>query len=76
MRRDEEAHARAAARAGARLPRRLLAERGGERERVEVDAGRCEAELRVVAAAEAGGQLDDPGPVRPEHDLRVGRARR
>src|ERR671925_669041 len=74
LRRDEEARAGAA---DLRLgPRRLerLAERGRDREPVELDAERGVAELGVVAAAEARGKLDHLRPVGSEPELRVRRA--
>ena len=45
-----------------------------ERELVQVDAEHGAAELRVVAAAEPGGELDDVRPALADDDLRVGRA--
>src|SRR5829696_4606186 len=58
-----------------RRMRNLLAECSRERELVQVDAERELAELRVVAAAEPRGQLDDARAARADHDLRVRRAR-
>ena len=49
-------------------------ERGCQREPVQVDAEGRPAELGVVSAAEASGELDHTGPAGPEDDLRVGRA--
>ena len=73
LRSDEKADA------GAAPPVRLgrldpLPERGGERERVEVDVDGRGAELGVVAAADPRGQLDDPRAVRSVDDLRVRRS--
>ena len=72
---DEEAHAGPACRRmwHRRLDR--LAESARERETVQVDAERGEAELRVVTSAQPRRELDDPRPVRADHDLRVRRAR-
>ena len=56
--------------ARARVP---LAERGSDRERVQVDTGRGPAELGVVPAAEPRGDLHHHRPVRPEAELRVRR---
>src|SRR5262249_22199805 len=75
-RRDEEADARAA---DARLrrdavPRDLLAERGGDRELVEVHAQGGAAELRVMAAAESRRELADERALLRDEDLRVRRA--
>jgi hypothetical protein len=50
-----------------------LAERGGDRERVEVDTERGAAELGVVPAAEPGCDLHHHRPVRAEPHLRVRR---
>src|SRR5919197_85218 len=74
LRRHEEARDGAAhLRLG---PRQLdrLAERSGERERVQVDPERSAAELRVMAAAEPSRELDDPRAVPSEPELRVGGA--
>ena len=65
LRRDEEANAGAA---DARLRARrldLLAERGGERELVQVDAECFGAQLGVVTPAQARGELDQPRPSGP-----------
>src|SRR4051812_29203052 len=58
-RRDEEADAGAADACLRRdlLPADRLAERGRDRHVVQVDAQRCAAQLRVVAAAESSGEL-------------------
>ena len=74
-RRDEEArHAPPTRACGASTcAADRLAERGRERERVQVDAERGAAELRVVPAAEPRGELDDLRALRADDDLRVGR---
>src|SRR5262245_55804898 len=74
-RRDEEAHARAAHLRGRRhcCRQHVLAERRGKGGAVEVDAEGDAAELRVVAAAEARGQLADPRPIGPDEHLRIAR---
>src|SRR5580765_1217569 len=54
--------------------RDLLAERGAEGSPVQVDAERDPAELGVVPAAKAGGELADTSAVGPDEDLRVARA--
>src|SRR5829696_137475 len=72
--RDEEADARAvgARRRGEALAHDALAERGVDRERVQIDADRHAAELRVVAAADARGQLaDERRPAFRNEHLRV-----
>src|ERR1051325_5841108 len=56
------------------LRRNLLAERGREREPVEVDPERRLAELRLVAAADPGRELQHERPVRAEPDLRDARS--
>ena len=60
-------------RLGGAAARRASPSAADEREAVQVDAERGRAELRVVAAAQARGQLDHARPVRPDPDLRVGR---
>src|SRR4051794_37019120 len=74
--RDEEADDGAAR--GRDRPERLVRDRLPERSRqgeaVQVDVERRPAELRVVPAAEAGGQLDDVCTALADDDLRVRRA--
>src|SRR3954454_16109067 len=57
-----------------RLARDRLPERSRKGEPVQVDVERRRAELRVVPAAEAGGQLDDVCTALADDDLRVRRA--
>src|SRR5436190_18713916 len=75
-RRDEEAHA-GTADLGDRCQRPrgdFLAEGRGQRGAVQVDTERDTAELGVVAAAQARGQLADAWPLRAEQHLYVARA--
>src|SRR5436189_1840228 len=72
-RRDEEAHA-GTADLGDRCQRPrgdFLAEGHGQRGAVQVDTERDTAELGVVAAAQARGQLADAWPLRAEQHLYV-----
>ena len=46
-------------------------ERRAHRELSEIDAEGRLAQLGVVAAAEAGGDLEDARPLRPDDQLRV-----
>src|SRR6185437_2359235 len=71
-RRDEELHARAAGTCGRceLTPLDVLPERRLDRERIEIDTERSAAELGVVAAAGADGDLREQRPLVAEQDLR------
>src|SRR5438132_8647837 len=72
---DEKPHTRAANPGHRREARgrNLFAEGRRERGAVQVDAERDSTQLRVMAAAEPGGELADPRALGPDQHLRVTR---